>query len=31
MSQCAEVSENERELRASMQTQLTQLKVQMIL
>lgn len=27
MSQCAEVSENERELRASMQTQLTQLKV----
>ena len=27
MSQCAEVSENERELRASMQTQLAQLKV----
>ena len=27
MSQCAEVSENERELRASMQTQLTELKV----
>ena len=31
MSQCAEVSENERELRASMQTQLTELKVHEII